>query len=110
MPDSLMHLMSFGVRLGVRKMNGTAARLSRFAAGLLVLLTLGWVLTGQAAKPARHGIPLPTDWSHRHLIYSQPRTAEAAARLQQEPRYQQQLAQRSQRLVFPYGERTESAF
>ena len=84
-------------------MNGTAARFFRFGAGLLGLVTLAWVLTGQAAKPAHHGMPLPTDWSHRHLIFTQPRTAEQAARLQQDPRYLQQLARRSQRLVLKHG-------
>jgi hypothetical protein len=91
-------------------MNGSAARLSRFAAGLLLLVTLGWVLTGQAAKPAHHRVSLVTDWSHRHLIFSQPRTAEQAARLQQDPRFEQQLARRSQRLILSNGKAAESSF
>src|SRR6266403_4297836 len=90
-------------------MNGSAAPLSRFGAGLLVLVTLGWVLTGQAAKPAHQRVPVLTDWSHHHLIFSQPRTAEQAARLQQDPRYSQQLARRSQRLMLPNGESAESS-
>jgi hypothetical protein len=89
-------------------MNGSAARLSRFAAGLLLLVTLGWVLTGQAAKPAHHRVSLVTDWSHRHLIFSQPRTAEQAARLQQDPRFEQQMSRRSQRLVLANGGEAES--
>lgn len=81
-------------------MNGNASRLIRLSACLLGLLTLGWVLTVHAAKPPRHGIPLPTDWSHRHLIYSQPRNSEEAARLQQDPRFEQQWHRRNDRLMF----------
>jgi hypothetical protein len=50
-------------------MNGTATRFLRLGVSLSGLVVLGWVLTGQAAKPARHGIPLPTDWSHSHVIF-----------------------------------------
>jgi hypothetical protein len=79
-------------------MNGNASRFVRVAVGLLGLVTLGSVLTSQAAKPTRHGIHLATDWSHRHLIFSQPRTADEATRLQQDPRFEQQWARRNQRL------------
>jgi len=37
----------------------------------------------------------PYDWSHRHLIFSAPRTAEMAQRLEQEPRYRIQQAWRA---------------
>jgi len=69
-------------------MTGNAVRLIRFGAGLLGLVTVGWMLTGQAAQPAHEG--LPNDWTHRHLIFSQPATAEQAARVAQDPRYWQQ--------------------
>jgi hypothetical protein len=39
------------------------------------LVTLGWMLTGEAAETAKHTIHLPTDWSHSHLIFSRPGTA-----------------------------------
>jgi len=74
-------------------MNGTAARLVRFSAGLLGVVTVGWILTGHAAKPVLQGIP--TDWSHRHLIFSQPSTPELAARVEADPRYWQQWARRN---------------
>ena len=47
--------------------NGTAARFSGFAAGLLVLVASGWFLTGQASTPVAQGFP--TDWSHRHIVF-----------------------------------------
>ena len=80
-------------------MNGTATRFLRLGVSLAGLVTLGWVLTGQAAKPVRHSVP--TDWSHRHLIFSHPRSAEQAARVSQDPRYLQQVYRRQQRLALP---------
>ena len=73
----------------------------RSAAGFSGLMILGWVLAGQAAKPAKQGIPLPTDWSHRHLIFSRPGSAEQLARVSKDPRYQQQLHRQGQSLGLP---------
>ena len=82
-------------------MNGTASRFLRLGVSLSGLMVLGWVLTGQAAKPARHGIPLPTDWSHSHLIFSRPGSPELLARVSEDPRYQQQIHRREQMLTLP---------
>ena len=60
----------------------------RFSAALLGLAAFGWFLTGHAAERAHQG--LPTDWSHRHLIFSRPASPEVAARVAQDPRYWQQ--------------------
>ena len=85
-------------------MNGTAAaRFFRLGASLAGLVTLGWVMTGLAAKPVHHGVPVPTDWSHRHLIFSNSRTAERAARVSQDPRFWQQMHRREERLALPAG-------
>ena len=75
-------------------MNGTATRFLRLGVSLAGLVTLGWVLTGYAAKPVRHSTSLPTDWSHRHLIFSHPQSAEQAARVNEDPRYLQQVQRR----------------
>ena len=82
-------------------MNGTAARLFRLGVSLAGLVTVGWVLTGLAAKPVHRGIPLPTDWSHRHLIFSRPGTTERAARVSEDLRYWQQMYRSEQRLALP---------
>jgi hypothetical protein len=79
-------------------MSATATRLVRFAVSLAILTTLGWMLTVRAASPARRGMPLPTDWSHHHLFFSQPGTPEAAARVQGDVRFQQQWMRRNQPL------------
>src|SRR5271157_1316134 len=70
------------------KMEGKVTRVVRLGAGLLGLMTLGWVLIGHAAKPVLEG--LPTDWTHRHIIFSQPATAELAGIVARDPRYWQQ--------------------
>ncbi|HLW84595.1 MAG TPA: hypothetical protein VKR60_05220 [Candidatus Sulfotelmatobacter sp.] len=82
-------------------MNGKAPRFIPLGVGLVGLIALGCVLTGQAAKTARHGIPLPTDWSHSHLIFSQPASVEQAMRLQEDPRFEQQLYRHYQALRLP---------
>jgi hypothetical protein len=85
-------------------MNGTASRVLRLSGGLAGLIVLGWVLTGQAAKPERHGIPLPTDWSHRHMIFSHPSSREGLARASKDPRYWQQLYRRQSSMTLPPSE------
>lgn len=82
-------------------MNGTASRFFRLSGILAGLVVLGWVLSGQAARPVRRGIPLPTDWSHQHMIFSNTPSAEKLARVSKDPRYWQQMYRRetSQRLA-----------
>jgi hypothetical protein len=82
-------------------MNGNAARFFRLGVGFVGPLALGCVLTVSAAKPSRRGIALPTDWSHSHLVFSQPRSVEQAMRLQEDPRFGQQLYRRALPLMLP---------
>src|SRR5215471_9147015 len=70
-------------------MNGIRVRLLGYCAGALTLSVLGWILAGQAAGPEREGIP--TDWSHRHVIFSQPSNDAQALAVMNEPRYWQQF-------------------
>ncbi len=69
-------------------MSANAARFVQFGAGLVALVTLGLVLTGEAAKPPQQGVP--TDWTHQHTIFSRPATAERARQVELDPRYWQQ--------------------
>lgn len=78
-----------------------AARFLRLALSLSGLVVLGWVVTGYAAKPSNHGIPLPTDWSHQHLIFSRPRSAEQLTQISHDPRYEQQKLRRGEALMLP---------
>ncbi|HTT19160.1 MAG TPA: hypothetical protein VMG82_09455 [Candidatus Sulfotelmatobacter sp.] len=60
-----------------------------YIAGTFVLVALGWILTGEAARPDQQGVP--TDWSHRHVVFSQPSTDAQAAAVMYNPRYWQQF-------------------
>src|SRR2546427_174324 len=92
-------------------MNGIAPRFVLFCFALLGLVTLGWVLTGQAAKPAHQRFPLPTDWTHSHLIFTQPATVEQARLIGGEPRFWQQMERRKQqRLLLRNGLRAQGFF
>src|SRR5450755_4403270 len=81
-------------------MKGNVARLVGLSAVLLaaVCLTLG---SGHAAKPVQTRTGLPTDWSHRHVIFSNTATSAQAAQVQQDPRYLQQQMRRTLRLTLP---------
>lgn len=58
------------------------------------MVTVAWVLTGQAAKPDdQQGYP--TDWSHRHLVFSGPGAPQQESRIGADPRYWQQFARRN---------------
>jgi len=82
-------------------MNGTAARFLRLGMGLSGLFVLGWVLTGQANQRADHEEALTTDWSHSHLIFTRPGSAEQLARVSKDPRYWQQIRRREHLLTMP---------
>jgi len=84
----------------------------RLGVSLAVLVTLGWVLTGQAARQTHKPTHLVTDWSHRHLVFSQPRNAEEARRLAEDPRYDQQFNRQAARhlMQVPMPEAVRNSF
>jgi hypothetical protein len=63
------------------------------ALGLSVLLAAAVVslTAGETPKVKNPGTPLITDWTQRHVVFSQPRTPEQATALQKDVRYQQQV-------------------
>jgi hypothetical protein len=62
-------------------------------AGLLGLFTAGWLLANPVAAPSNEGIP--TDWSHAHVIFSQPATIDRLSRVTADPRFWQQWYRQS---------------
>lgn len=62
---------------------------------ILAALTLSSVLLGQASPESKATAPVFTDWSHHHVIFSKPATAEQAQRVEREPRYWQQQLRHS---------------
>jgi hypothetical protein len=83
--------------MGEFDMKGIIAR----SLGLTIVLAAGalTLTAGDDAKPAKTGIPIVTDWSSRHVVFSHPRTPEQAARLQKDVRYQMQLHRHDARTV-----------
>lgn len=86
-----------------------AVRLLRFACALFVVMGAGWLLVVHAAKPVSQGFP--TDWTHRHVIFSRPASAEQAQRIALDTRYWQQWYRRQAPRTFaipPDEERSAS--
>jgi hypothetical protein len=65
------------------------------------------VLSVRPAAGQRSALPtvvgIPEDWSHHHLIFSVPQTAEEATRVQNDPRYWHQWFRRNVQRVLPDG-------
>lgn len=64
-------------------------------------------LLGQTAPASDKIIPLPNDWSHRHVIFSRPATTEQAIRVQHDPRYWQQRYRSEFPVLLPAAESPE---
>ncbi|MGA2336574.1 MAG: hypothetical protein WA383_08635 [Terriglobales bacterium] len=62
---------------------------------ILAVLTLSSALLSQTSQDSNAVVHLPTDWSHHHLVFSTPAAPEQLERIQQDPRYWQQLLRRS---------------
>ncbi|HWW13958.1 MAG TPA: ice-binding family protein [Candidatus Dormibacteraeota bacterium] len=56
---------------------------------ILALLTLSPALPGQVLPDHKKAVAV-TDWTHHHVVFSRPATAEQARRVEQDPRYWQQ--------------------
>lgn len=62
---------------------------------VLILVASVFILVGAAQLPRPH-IPSVQDWTHHHLIYSQPSNWVSAWKAQQDPRYWQQKIRRGE--------------
>jgi hypothetical protein len=62
---------------------------------ILAVLTMSTALLVEASPDSETAAPLTTDWSHHHLIFSRPATADRAERVERDPRYWQQLRRHS---------------
>ncbi len=70
-------------------------RLLWVGVSILGVLTASPASLGQASPASKPTVPVGTDWTNHHVIFSRPATAEQARRLQQDPRYLQQLSRQS---------------
>jgi len=75
-------------------MNGRIARFNRVGVGMLAVLGLALVMSGQEKSPEKRA-GLVTDWTSRHLVFSPPSSPEVATKVAQDPRYWQQWARRN---------------
>jgi len=71
-------------RIALRAVLSSLAIAGAALAVFLIVRTTGAQETGQR-------IPMISDWSHRHVVFSQPHSFEEAWRLQREPRYWMQV-------------------
>jgi hypothetical protein len=69
--------------------------------GMVSLVLLMWV-QDSGANHAR--IALPQDWSHRHVVFSNPTTLEESLRVRQDARFWHQWYRRNVRQALPAGE------
>ena len=78
-----------------RTMRANQRRCLCLGISILGMLMVSSALMGQAVRQAspksETALPVLSDWSQHHLIFSKPATAEQAKVLEREPRYQQQL-------------------
>ena len=89
----------------VRWRNSAAARLS---AALLGTITVGLIAWSQEVSTVHRRISSPYDWSHRHLIFSEPTTLEDSVRIQGDVRYWHQRERRSTSRVFEAMEESDT--
>jgi hypothetical protein len=73
-----------------RKMRRNRQRLLGLGISILAALILSSAASSQVSGDSDAAVSAPTDWSHHHVIFSQPATAEQATRVQADPRYWQQ--------------------
>ncbi len=75
--------------------------------GLVGMVTLAFVLWGHESPSTPVRISLPEDWSHHHVVFSNPTTLEQSMRVRQDPRFWHQWYRRNIRRAIPVS---ESAF
>src|SRR5258708_38511977 len=56
-------------------------------------------IVGAGCSGVGEAVPITTDWSHQHVIFSRPSKPEQAARVEQDIRYWQQLYRRQQAMT-----------
>jgi hypothetical protein len=83
-----------------------SSRIGAFIVGLTGILTIGILLWGQEPAPSLARISLPHDWSHRHIVFSNPSTVEQGMRVRQDPRFWQQYFRRKVPQTLPTADTT----
>ncbi len=82
-------------------MNGKNPRIAWAGVSLIATVAVTLALSGQETAPSRGRIQMVHDWSHRHVVFSNPATIEQGMRVRQDVRFWQQHLRRSERQAPP---------
>ena len=85
-------------------MNRKNLRIAWTGVALIGAIAMALALSGQEIGPPRGRIGMAHDWSHRHVIFSNPATVEQGMRVRQDPRFWQQYFRRTVPQVLPAAE------
>jgi hypothetical protein len=78
-----------------------SSRITASGLGLVGMISLAFLLSGQDPSSSHPRISLPQDWSHRHVVFSNPTMLEQSLRVKQDPRFWHQWYRRNVRQVVP---------
>jgi hypothetical protein len=72
--------------------------------GLVGMVALAFALSGHESPSSPAKISMPEDWSHHHVVFSNPTTLEQTWRVKQDPRFWHQWYRRNVHQVIPVAE------
>ncbi len=81
-----------------------SSRIVASGVGLVGMVTVAFLMWAQEPGPKHARIALPQDWSHRHVVFSNPTTLEQSLRVTQDARFWHQWYRRNVRQVIPAEE------
>src|SRR5271169_400502 len=82
----------------------SSSRVVASGVGLVGMITVAFLMWAQEPGPKHARIALPQDWSHRHVVFSNPTTLEQSLRVKQDARFWHQWYRRNVRQVVPVEE------
>ncbi len=85
-------------------MQFNSSRMAASGVGLIGMFGLAFLLWGQEPVPTHARISVPQDWSHRHVVFSNPITLEQSLRVKQDARFWHQWYRRNVRQAIPVAE------
>jgi hypothetical protein len=84
-----------GANAGERHMQRHGSRaVIAYSAAIGIALAIFVLVCATSAQDPAERIPMISDWSHQHVVFSQPLSFEKASRVQREPRYWMQILSR----------------
>jgi len=95
LPFLLVHILDMS-RISAAVRIGMTFHISMKSFVIVAAVTLfPTLLVKQTTGLATRRVSVPYDWSHQHVVYSRPASLSQAWKLQQEPRYWQQIMRRN---------------